>query len=173
MSRYTGPTVASRQAKSGSGAFRWNAAAWFGSQLGGTLWLLLYGALLVGRDVPLGLLVLVLGLVANVVGVVLWSRRDRMAPYPAIQSLLLAIGVCGLAAVVAVHRLTIARGLDRALLEQPRRLYWGLLLIPAIMVLFHLAERGGRRAAARAGKQEKPPPQKQQKKKQQQKKGRR
>jgi len=61
---------------------RWNAGGWFGGQLGGTVWLLLLGILLLGIDVIAALGVLLCFAGANAIGTWLWSRRRRYPLWP-------------------------------------------------------------------------------------------
>jgi len=42
---------------------------------------------------------------ANVVGICLWRRRDRLRPYPAIQLLFLSIGISGVLTMVSIDLL--------------------------------------------------------------------
>jgi hypothetical protein len=77
----------------GSGAFHWNAGGWFGSQLGGTLWLFVSGAVLLGERPRSGLVLLGCGLGANLLGLLLWASRRRLRAYRGLQ--LLVSVVCG------------------------------------------------------------------------------
>jgi hypothetical protein len=89
----------------GQGAFRWNAGGWFGSQMGGTAWLLI-GAATFARQAPwVAAVWLVCFVVGNVIGTWLWRRRDQIRPYPALQFLILVIGVGGLLALFSVETL--------------------------------------------------------------------
>ncbi len=126
-------------------AFRWNAAGWFGGQLGASLWILLLGLLLCLQGAGVGFAVLLCGLVANAVGVVLWRRRERLAAYTALQIL---VGVTGLMALVALALATwLGPGGDPGdpLAQTPA---WSLLFYPALMGAFWLQERLARRRAA-------------------------
>ena len=57
-----GPITSSSSAP----AFRWNAAGWFGGQLGASLWILLLGLLLCLKGVAVGVAVLLCGTVSGV-----------------------------------------------------------------------------------------------------------
>ena len=128
-------------AKRGTGAFQWNRGGWFGSQLGATLWLLIVGAMTVAHDRALGALLLFLGALPNALGVLLWSRRSVLSPYPALQALLVLCGLSALAAICSVR----AFGLSPSSLGLPSA--WLLMLFPGLMLLFHVRERGARNAA--------------------------
>jgi hypothetical protein len=130
------------QGRRGEGAFQWNRGGWFGSQLGATLWLVLLGVMLLGRSEPVGGLVLLSGILPNAVGLVLWRRRETLAPYPAIQAL---IAVCGLGALAALLSIGTA-GIAMSSSELPSG--WLLLMYPGLMLAFHLQERAARKSAA-------------------------
>lgn len=124
----------------GSGAFQWNRGGWFGAQVGATLWLILLGGTLLARSEPVGILLVGLGLAPNLVGVVLWRRRDTLSPYPAIQVLL---AVCGVSALLAVLGVRLS-GLAPSAAGLPSA--WLLLMYPGLMAVLHLREREARKA---------------------------
>ncbi len=130
------------EARRGTGAFQWNRGGWFGAQLGGTLWLLLLGLLLLSQGDPAGFGPLGLALTANGVGLLLWRRRDRIAPHPGLQ---LLVTVCGVAAAGGIASLVLwgetppAEGFAAG---------WFLLVYPSLMLVFLLQERQARRSAA-------------------------
>lgn len=130
------------QGKEGPGLFQWNRGGWFGSQLGMTLWIGLLGVFLVSASPAVGLALIGLTLLANGLGTLLWMRRDRLAPYPAIQALLVIGGLCAVLALVVVA--------DAGLPAQETGLPtpWFLLMYPGLMLSFHLRERAARRALA-------------------------
>jgi hypothetical protein len=73
--------------------FRWNAGAWFGSQLGGTLWLLVGAGVLLTWP-PLASSVWAASFVlANALGLTLWANRGRLGMYVALQTLMIGIGL--------------------------------------------------------------------------------
>jgi hypothetical protein len=127
--------------QAGSGCLRWNAVSWFGLQLGLTFWLL---PLAIGMwsqgGRGLALAVIACLLVPNVLGTVLWSRRDRVRPYPAMQLLVLFAGI---SAGVALALVTWAStfGIARAAANP----WWLLLLFPALLLVFRMVERGGKK----------------------------
>jgi len=82
----------------------WNAGAWFGSQLGGTLWLAISAGVLAARAPLLAVLVLFLFLAVNVVGLLLWRSRSRMSMFAGLQILLATVWVCGMTAIFAIDR---------------------------------------------------------------------
>ncbi len=77
----------------------WNLGGWFGSQLGGTLWILIAAVLSGIRDLETGGLVLVTFLIPNIIGTFLWHGRDRVSCYIAIQMLLPLLGIFSFLAV--------------------------------------------------------------------------
>lgn len=82
----------------------WSAGAWFGSQLGGTLWLAISAGVLMARSPALAALLLALFLAVNVIGLLLWRLRSRMSIFRALQILLAALWVFGMAAIFAINR---------------------------------------------------------------------
>ena len=129
-------------AKEGPGLFQWNGGGWFGAQLGMSLWIALLGGALLMSSRPVGTWLIVLALVANALGVLLWTRRDRLEPYPALQVLLGIGGVTAVIAFVAVARAGVPS--EESGLPTP----WFLLMYPGLMLTFHLRERAARRAMA-------------------------
>jgi hypothetical protein len=83
---------------------RWDRGGWLGSQLGGSCWIGAAALLTLPRDVGVGLLVLALFAAANLVGLLLWRRRERLSPYAGIQLLLAVLGLCGFAAIFVLDR---------------------------------------------------------------------
>jgi hypothetical protein len=119
----------------GPGRFQWKGAAWFGSQLGSTVWMLLGGGLLVYRGVLEGWAVLGCYVIANVFGLVLWSRRGRLLPYPALQYLMVMLAVTSTLSFVVLDQYGPAAGL-----QVPTPYYAILLIFPMLMVQFAAME---------------------------------
>ena len=93
-----------RPARDG-GAFRWHAGAWFGAQIGSTLWLVILGVALSFRDDSSpGTAIIALAVAVNGIGLILWEHRDRMRPYPAIQTLIAVVGCAGVRGLRAPRR---------------------------------------------------------------------
>lgn len=120
----------------GSGAFEWNAGGWWGSQIGGTAWMLAVGIDIALEDLRPGAVMIAGGVVANIVGTWLWYQRDRVSPHRAIQTLLAVIGVCALCGIVALDAFGHVPANQRLLV------YWWLLFIPGLMLMFYMRERG-------------------------------
>jgi hypothetical protein len=153
--------MAAKEPMLGPGQFQWNAGGWFGSQLGGTAWMLVGAAVLVPQAPWVAAWWAGCCALANAVGAWLWLRRDRVRPYPAIQALLATCGAAGLLAVAALHafgpadvRLGVAWHDGRFILESPpggtlRSAYAILLLgVPALMAYFAFMEWAGRKGKA-------------------------
>lgn len=119
----------------GPGLLQWSAGAWFGVQLGSTLWMALGSALLFARPSLTGFAPLACFAAANTVGTLLWRARGRLAPYSAFQILLCVVG---LSAGVALVFLTEG-------FEDATRYFRGLLLLPMSMIYLHYLERSARR----------------------------
>jgi hypothetical protein len=122
--------------------FRWNAGGWFGSQLGGTLWLLLLALLVFPKDALAASVVLACFAGANLVGIWLWRRRQRIAAYPALQGMIAACGVASLIALAFLDSRPESPGFA------PSIPYWVLLIFPAVMVVFLLQRRSAARGLA-------------------------
>jgi hypothetical protein len=129
------------QPQSGSGRFQWNAGAWFGSQVGSTVWMLGVALVLLPDHVGPGVAALLALQAANSFGCVLCWMKNRILPYPALQWLIGFIGAASLALVVYLNHSGVVDMVD------PRLGYgqWGFYLVPVLciglMALFHWRER--------------------------------
>lgn len=136
----------------GQGHFQWNAGGWFGGQLGSTVWLLVGAALVVPQSLKVAGILFGCFLLPNLLGLWLWSRRDRIAPYPAMQALIWTVAVF---ATVAFLTFDFAAAelpyLGTQLESQPfsSLMYCFLLIFPGLSLLFYLIEREARRQQAR------------------------
>jgi hypothetical protein len=143
LAREAGPTGPRRMeaaevdepfARTGPGAFQWNAGGWFGSQVGGTAWLL-SGVIQPPAPVPwLRGAWLAAFLLANAVGLALWWRRDRLAPFPATLALLATCGLAGTLALAATAAVAPPVGVRNLVMTPADAAWtlaglWGLLLL--------------------------------------------
>ena len=125
----------------GRGRFQWNTGGWFGAQLGSTAWLLVTAPTLFPERVEAGLVAVLCFLVPNVFGLLLYLGRSRLAPYPALQWLLLLTGLATITFVVYLNQSGLIEAVD------PRLGYgeWGFALVPVLygglMIAFHVIER--------------------------------
>ena len=133
----------SQQVTNQKGAFMWSAGGWFGSQVGGTLWMLLVGIGLGFQDIRPAAALIAAFILCNVIGTWLWLKRDVIAAYPAIQILLGAIGICALASILTVDALGYIPPGARF------HSYWWLIFVPVLMLMFHFREKSARRQQAR------------------------
>jgi hypothetical protein len=128
-------------------ASHWNAPGWFGSQLGGTAWLFVGALVLAPASPRSAAVVLGCGLVANLLGTLLWAQRARLDPYRALQILVALVVLAG----VAATRWLELRG-ELGLLDPrvgPRTMYLllgGLGL--TLLATFELRGRAARSAVA-------------------------
>jgi hypothetical protein len=134
----------------GPGYFHWNAGGWFGSQAGGTAWLLAGAVVLTPRSPAVAVIWLACFALANVVGIWLWHCRTRVRPHTAIQLLLFMCGISGLLAWLTrdILRPEVVR-----LLDWPRHGYRMLLIVPALMAwsaIMEYASRGRSRSPENA-----------------------
>lgn len=82
-------------------------------------------------------------LAANSVGAALWSKRHRLAPYPALQLLLSALFLTSSAALLTALAAAPPSASGPAVLYLP--MLTPLLLYPGLMFMFWLMEREARR----------------------------
>ncbi|MBI3786207.1 MAG: hypothetical protein HY270_22700 [Deltaproteobacteria bacterium] len=128
-------------------AFQWNAGAWFGSQLGCTIWLLIYGMLSVAKDLWTAVLSIGGFFVLNAWGVHLWRLRDRLAAYPAMQRfLLMSTPVVALLTFVA-NRRGVSQPPNPGDSVSTYLPYWIVLVCPALMLGMFVLERATRAVA--------------------------
>lgn len=129
--------MAKKRPKPGPGHFQWNGGGWAGAQLGGSLWMLAVAVSLV-QSAPGVALVWVLGFSAvNMIGLALWNRRDRIRPYPALQLLLLVLGISGLVGFGSLELMAPAVFDGEGWSRQD---WMALLVVPVIMTFFALLE---------------------------------
>jgi hypothetical protein len=126
-------------------AFTWNLGGWLGSQLGGTLWILILGLLLVPRDFGAGSVCLGVFVLCNLGGFLLWRSRQSLSAYAGLQGLLAIL----FAGVVVVYVTLLLRGPSKppepgALVSTSLPLVV-VVMFPALMLLFYLRERSVRR----------------------------
>ena len=81
----------------------WNTGGWFGSQLGGTVWILVSAAISLGHDLSTGVILLTLFLVPNIVGLILWRQR-KLTCYYSLQIVFALCGFFGLVAIFVLDR---------------------------------------------------------------------
>ncbi len=84
-------------------SLEWNASGWFGAQLGGTAWILVAAVLTIVRDIPTGLILLIIFLAPNIIGYLLW-RTQKLSCYASIQILFSLVGVFGLLAIYILEQ---------------------------------------------------------------------
>lgn len=127
--------------KQGTGRFQWNAVGWFGSQIGSTVWLLI----LAGETVPKSALaagwLAFCAIAPNILGSILWIKRDRLAPYPAIQFLVAGIAVFTLLALMLADHFLVLPIIDSRFATSPRQGYWVMCMFPILMARFAWLER--------------------------------
>ncbi len=121
-----------------SNPMRWNLGGWLGAQVGGTVWVLVAGILSLWLDVPTGVAVIALFVFANVIGMAIWWRREKLSAYAGIQILLPIVGLVGLAAVYALERSGIYESIQVGGTVSARSTYGIIILVvPALMLIFY------------------------------------
>ena len=139
------------QPKKGAGRFQWNAGGWFGPVIGSTAWMIgPAGCLIAHRRwlaaVPIGCFVIM-----NLLGWILWRFRDRLAPFPALITML-----ASLAMAVPIILATTALGTPNSppqmnLPSSPLGWLVVVLFVPAMIVWFYVIEHRSKRSVARSG----------------------
>ncbi len=130
----------------GPGFLQWSGGGWFGSLIGGSAWLFLGSILLASTSHTLAWTWVTCGVVMVTVGVWLWNRRDRLLPYPAFMTLLLAQCICSCIAILGLVVLA-----PRS--EQPFEANtWGalgaLFVFPVLMIQLTYLERSAKPQAS-------------------------
>jgi hypothetical protein len=121
-----------------SNQMRWNIGGWLGAQVGGTVWILVAGILSLWIDVNTAVVVIGLFVLANVVGMLIWKRRDKMSAYAGIQILLLIVGAAGLATVYMLERSNIYEAIQVGGTVSARSTYGIIVLVvAALMLMFY------------------------------------
>jgi len=116
----------------------WNAGGWFGGQLGGTAWILVAAALTIGQDTSTGLILLIIFLVPNIVGYLLW-RTQKLSCYISIQILFSLIGVFGLLAIyILEHRHQWIEIQTGSSISAASAYYMVIFITAILMVVFYL-----------------------------------
>jgi hypothetical protein len=81
----------------------WNASGWFGGQLGGTAWILVAAAITFDHNTWTGLILLMIFLVPNIVGYLLW-RLKKFSCHASLQILFGLSGLFGLLTIYVLDR---------------------------------------------------------------------
>ncbi len=143
---------------------RWTAGAWFGSQVGGSCWMLTAFVAYVWQAPWLSVLFLAGFAAANAFGFWLWSNRRRFRFFRSAQWMILACGCSALATLLALDFLA-PGDLKHYLIwqgDRPRQAgvnrsefrsaYVMLcLIIPALLIQFEVQGRQARRRGESGG----------------------
>ena len=122
--------------------FQWNAGGWFGSQVGGTMWIFISAVIVMPRDTTVGLTTLALFVVVNAIATGMWMQRERLDPYRAIQVLIILAGIYSFAATWVLDRAGQFESLGVGGQVSAASMYLILaLMIPAMLLLFHFVWR--------------------------------
>lgn len=112
----------------------WNAGGWFGSQLGGSAWVLVAAVLAAMQDLQTGIILLAVFLLPNIAGYVFWRRR-RLSCYASTQFLLALLGVSGLLAIFFLERAKLWQAIQVGSAVSAGSSYIVLALIIIILML--------------------------------------
>ena len=125
----------------GTGQFQWSNGGWFGSQVGATAYLVMLGiALMFTKPLP-GIIILLCGIVPNIVGYGLWTRRDRISPHAALQWLLFTL-FCFTALAVGTA-VFYERTEQFPAFSGAAHNVWLPLIFPAMMLMFYFMDKKG------------------------------
>lgn len=115
----------------------WNRGGWFGSQIGGTVWMLAAGILAAIRDPQTGMIVITLFSIPNIIGTALWVTRE-LSCYASTQIVIGASGVCGLAAVYFLERANTWMQIQSGSQIAAQSSYWTIgLVFGGLMLVFY------------------------------------
>ena len=117
---------------------QWNAGGWFGSQIGGTVWILVAAALSAFHDVSAGVILLVVFGIPNILGYLLW-RKKSLTCYAATQILVAVMGVCSLLAIYILDRVGLWREIQTGGSISAASGYFVVgIVFAAVMLMFYV-----------------------------------
>jgi len=128
-----------------SNQMQWNIGGWLGAQLGGTIWILVAGILSLWVDVTTAIIIIALFVLANVIGMAIWRRRDRLSAYAGVQILLPIVGAVGLATVYILERSNIYESIQVGGTVSARSTYGIIVLVIAVLMLVFYFQFGKKR----------------------------
>jgi len=121
----------------------WNNGGWFGSQIGGTAWILIAGILSAFKDIDTGLIVLAVFAVPNIIGLFLWRNRNSISCYQATQLLIPLMGGFGILAVYMLDKRGLWYVIQSGGIVSANTMYLMLMIVVlALMLMFYF--RAGR-----------------------------
>ena len=121
-------------------AFRWNGGAWWGTTLGGTCWMIPFAIILaVHGDWAAAVIVSICAVLAATGGIVMWQQRSRIKALPALQWMILILGI--LTTIILATVSTLASTPSKLALHWSPWV-WGLLvLFPLMSLSFLMTQR--------------------------------
>lgn len=112
----------------------WNAGGWFGSQIGGTCWILVAAILAAVRDVSMGLILLGIFAVPNIIGYAFWHQK-KLSCYAATQWLIAMMGVSGVLAIYVLDQGRMWREIQTGGSVSAASAYGLVVMVAAILML--------------------------------------
>ena len=128
-----------------SNQMQWNIGGWLGAQLGGTIWILVAGILSLWVDVTTAIIIIALFVLANVIGMAIWRRRDRLSAHTGVQILLPIVGAVSLATVYVLERSNIYESIQVGGTVSARSTYGIIVLVIAVLMLVFYFQFGRKR----------------------------
>lgn len=127
----------------GKGRIQWNASGWFGSSLGGSAWMIVAACFLVSHNQQTLALVPAAGFVIILfASLLLWVRRDRIRPFPALMMLLGLLAIVTPVVLISVPTYgsrDVLTAMNWPASKWPTVV--GCVLSPGIMIWFFFLER--------------------------------
>lgn len=128
-----------------SNRMQWNLGGWLGAQLGSTVWILVAGILSLWTDVKSALIVIAIFVLANIIGLTIWRRRNTLSAYAGIQILLPIVGAAGLATVYVLDNSGIYETIQVGGTVSARSTYIIIILVVVTLLLMFYLQAGRRR----------------------------
>jgi len=128
-----------------SNRMQWNFGGWLGAQLGSTVWILVAGILSLWTDVKSALIVIAIFVLANIIGLTIWRRRNTLSAYAGIQILLPIVGAAGLATVYVLDNSGIYETIQVGGTVSARSTYIIIILVVVALLLMFYLQAGRRR----------------------------
>jgi len=128
-----------------SNQMQWNIGGWLGAQLGGTIWILVAGILSLWVDVTTAIIIIALFVLANVIGMAIWRRRDRLSAHTGVQILLPIVGAVSLATVYVLESSNIYESIQVGGTVSARSTYGIIVLVIAVLMLVFYFQFGRKR----------------------------
>lgn len=124
----------------------WNPGGWLGGQVGGSCWMLVAGLLSLPANANAAIAVLGLFALANLLGWLIWRRRESLSPYKGLQMLIPILGATGITAVYILDSAGIYESIQVGASVAARETYAIFVgVVVVLMMMFWWQEKQGRK----------------------------